>query len=74
MPNPFEQGTPLTLEIDIGSESVVTKAEVRYTRERAGAPRPEDPPGMGVVFRDLAPAMDERLARFLAEQDRRFGL
>jgi hypothetical protein len=74
MPHPYEEGTPLTLEIDIGGESIVTRAEVRYTRERGGVPRAEDPPGMGVAFRDLTPAMSERLERFLVEQDRRFGL
>jgi hypothetical protein len=74
MPSPYGEGTPLTLEIDVGGESIVTKAEVRYARQRGEAEHGEHPPGMGVAFRELSAPMRERLERFLAEADRRFGV
>jgi len=74
MPHPYEEGTRITLEIDVEGESIVTKAEVRYTLERGGAGISEYPAGMGVAFREIAPEARERLARFLAEQTRRFGV
>jgi hypothetical protein len=74
MPHPYEEGTLLTLEIDIEGESFVTKAEVRYTRERGGSDCSEYPAGMGVAFREMEPVERERLTRYLAEQTRRFGL
>jgi len=74
MPHPYEEGTRITLEIDVEGESIVTKAEVRYMLERGGAGAFEYPAGMGVAFRDIAPEARDRLARFLAEQNRRFGV
>jgi hypothetical protein len=74
MPHPYEEGTRITLEIDIEGVSLVTKAEIRYTRERGGAGPSEYPAGMGVAFMELAPAAREKLARYLAEQHRRFGV
>ncbi len=74
MPHPYAEGTQLTLEIDVDGVALVTKAEVRYTRERGSSAFADYPAGMGVSFRDLAPAARERLERFLAEQNRRFGL
>jgi len=74
MPHPYEEGTRITLEIDVEGVSLVTKAEVRYTRERGAADASEHPAGMGVAFRDIAPDARDRLARFLAEQTRRFGV
>ena len=74
MPHPYEEGTRITLEIDIEGESLVAKAEIRYTRERGGAGASEYPAGMGVAFLELAPAAREKLARYLAEQHRRFGV
>jgi len=74
MPHPYEEGTRITLEIDVEGVSLVTKAEVRYTRERGGAGASEHPAGMGVAFREIAPDARDRLARFLAEQTRRFGV
>jgi len=74
MPHPYEEGTRITLEIDVEGVSLVTKAEVRYTLERGGADASEYPAGMGLAFREMAPDARERLARFLAEQQRRFGV
>jgi hypothetical protein len=74
MPYPYEEGTRITLEIDVEGESLVAKAEVRYTRERGGAGAAEYPAGMGVAFLELAPAAREKLARYLGEQHRRFGV
>ena len=74
MPYPYEEGTRITLEIDVEGESLVSKAEVLYTRERGGEGPAEYPAGMGVGFVDLAPAAHEKLARYLAEQQRRFGV
>jgi hypothetical protein len=74
LPYPFEQGTQLTLEVEVGEGSIVVKAEVVYVREAGEGGRPEQPCGMGVAFRDLAPADTERLERQLAEQERRFVL
>jgi hypothetical protein len=74
MPYPYEEGTVLTLEIEVGEGSILTKAEVRYARQRGDAARPDYPAGMGVAFRELAAPMRERLERFLAEQDRRFAV
>jgi hypothetical protein len=69
MPHPFPVGTRLTLEIELGDGSIVTKAEVRYTHDGDDARR-ELASGMGVAFRDLAPEAKERLARFLHECQR----
>jgi hypothetical protein len=74
MPHPYEDGTRITLEIDVEGESIVTKAEVRYTIERGGAGASAYPAGMGVAFREIAPDARDRLARYLAEQNRRFGV
>jgi hypothetical protein len=74
MPHPYEEGTRITLEIDVEGVSIVTKAEVRYIIERGGAGASEYPAGMGVAFREIAPDARDRLARFLAEQNRRFGV
>jgi len=74
MPHPYEEGTCITLEIDVEGVSIVTKAEVRYILERGGAGASENPAGMGVAFREIAPEARDRLARFLAEQIRRFGV
>jgi hypothetical protein len=74
MPHPYEEGTRITLEIDIEGVSVVTKAEVRYTLERGGARGAEHPAGMGVAFQEVSPDSRDRLARYLAEQTRRFGV
>jgi hypothetical protein len=74
LPNPFEQGTQLRLEIEIGSGSMVVKADVVYVREADAGGPPEHPCGMGVAFRDLAPAESERLERYLVDQERRFVL
>jgi hypothetical protein len=74
MPHPYEEGTRITLEIDVEGESIVTKAEVRYTIERSGTGGSEYPAGMGVAFHDVAPEAHDRLARYLAEQNRRFGV
>ena len=74
MPHPYEEGTVITLEIDVEGVSIVAKAEVRYTLERGGAGASERPAGMGVAFREIAPDARDRLARFLAEQNRRFGV
>jgi hypothetical protein len=74
MPYPYEEGTRITLEIDVEGESLVAKAEVRYTRERGGDGAAEYPAGMGVAFLELAPAAREKLARYLGEQHRRFGV
>lgn len=74
MPRPYEEGTQITLEIDVEGESIVTKAEVRYTRDRGGAGACEYPAGMGVAFREIAPDARDRLARYLTEQTRRFGV
>ena len=52
----------------------MTKADVRYTLERGGAGACEYLAGMGVAFREIDPDARERLARFLAEQNRRFGV
>jgi hypothetical protein len=74
MPHPYEEGTRITLEIDVEGESIVTKAEVLYTLERGGEGAFEYPAGMGVGFREIAPEARDRLARFLADQSRRFGV
>jgi hypothetical protein len=74
MPHPYEEGTCITLEIDVEGVSIVTKAEVRYTLERGGTGAFERPAGMGVAFREIAPEARDRLARFLTEQNRRFGV
>jgi hypothetical protein len=74
MPHPYEEGTRITLEIDVEGVSLVTKAEVRYTLERGGAGASERPAGMGLAFREIAPEARDRLTRFLAEQHRRFGV
>jgi len=74
MPHPYEEGTLVTLEIDVEGESIVTKAEVRYTLERGGTGTSSQPAGMGVAFREIAPHACDRLARYLAEQNRRFGV
>jgi len=74
MAYPYEEGTRITLEIDVEGVSIVAKAEVRYTIERGGTGASEYPAGMGVVFREITPAARERLARYLAEQNRRFGV
>jgi len=74
MPYPFEEGTRITLEIDVEGVSILTKAEVRYTIERGGEGASEYPAGMGVAFSEVAPDARDRLARYLAEQNRRFGI
>jgi hypothetical protein len=74
MPHPYEEGTRITLEIDVEGESLVAKAEVRDARERGGDGASEYPAGMGVVFLELAPAAREKLTRYLAQQHRRFGV
>jgi hypothetical protein len=74
MPHPYEEGTRITLEIDVEGVSIVTKAEVRYTIERSDTGASEHPAGMGVAFREVAPDARDRLARYLAEQNRRFGV
>ena len=74
MPYPFEEGTRITLEIDVEGVSIVAKAEVRYTIERGGAGASEHPAGMGVAFSEIPPDSRDRLARYLAEQNRRFGV
>jgi len=74
MPHPYEEGTRITLEIDVEGVSIVTKAEVRYTLERSGTSASEHPAGMGVAFCEIAPEAHERLTRYLAEQNRRFGV
>ncbi len=74
MPYPYEEGTRITLEIDVEGVSIVTKAEVRYTIERGGAGASEYPAGMGVAFREITPEASDRLARYLAEQNLRFGV
>jgi len=74
MPHPYEEGTRITLEIDVEGVSIVTKAEVRYTIERSDTGASEYPAGMGVAFREVVPEARDRLARYLAEQNRRFGV
>lgn len=74
MPHPYEEGTRITLEIDVEGVSIVTKAEVRYTLERSNTDASDYPAGMGVAFREVSPAARDRLARYLAEQNRRFGV
>jgi hypothetical protein len=74
MPHPYEEGTRITLEIDIEGVSIVAKADVRYTIERGGTGLSEYPAGMGVAFREIASDSRDRLARYLAEQKRRFGV
>src|SRR5262245_60416705 len=74
MPQPYEEGTRITVEIDVEGESLVSKAEVLYTLERGGSGAAEYPAGMGVGFLELAPAAREKLARYLTEQQRRFGV
>lgn len=74
MPYPYEEGTRITLEIDVEGQPIVAKAEVRYTLERGGSGISEYPAGMGIEFQEMAPEARERLARFLAEQQKRYGV
>jgi hypothetical protein len=74
MPYPYQEGTRITLEIDVEGESIVAKAEVRDTLERGGSGVSEYPAGMGVAFLEMTPDARARLERFLAEQQRRYGV
>jgi hypothetical protein len=71
---PFDVGTRLTVEIELGGESLMAKADVIYSRSSNDSGKPGQPPGMGLAFRELDAASRTRLNRFLQEQEGRFAV
>ena len=73
-PLPFLAETRITLELALPDGQLVTKATVVYSQSACDPAPPGHPPGMGIAFADLDPALEDRLGRFLAELRNRFGV
>jgi hypothetical protein len=73
-PFPFLPETQITLEVALPDGQLLTKATVVYSRSGREPAPPGHPPGMGIVFADLDPAVEDRLRRFLGDPHDRFGV
>jgi hypothetical protein len=73
-PFPFPAETRITLEVALPEDQLVTKATVVYSRTASDRAPLGQPPGMGVTFTDLDRAVEDRLERFLARLQDRFGV
>ena len=73
-PFPFLAETRITLEVALPSGQLLTKATVVYSQTVRDPAPPGHPPGMGAVFTDLDPVMEDRLRRFLGDLHDRFGV
>jgi hypothetical protein len=73
-PTPFLAETRITLELALPDGQLVTKATVVYSQSACDPAPPGHPPGMGAVFTDLDPAVEDRLRHFLGELHDRFGV
>lgn len=71
-PNPFEPGTRITLEIEVGGGTIETEAEVVYNHLAGADAGASSPMGMGVEFRELSEKACGQLARTLLGHKRRF--
>lgn len=73
-PFPFLEGTRLTLEIALPDATLLTKADVVYSRSSRDAGPPDQPNGMGVAFIHLDLTDEERIRHFLRDQLLRFSV
>jgi hypothetical protein len=73
-PFPFLPETRITLELALPDGPLIMKARVACSRAERRSAAPGQPLGMGVAFADLDPAVKERLERFLADLQERFGV
>ena len=73
-PFPFLAETRITLEVALPNGHLLTKATVVYSQAVRDPAPPGHPPGMGAVFTDLDPEMEDRLRRFLGDLHDRFGV
>jgi hypothetical protein len=73
-PDPFLEGSVISVDIPLAGGSVVGKAEVVNAKTANKPGRPDVPDGMGVVFTALALESGPTLQSFLRDWIRRFQL
>ncbi len=73
-PFPFLEQTRITLEVALPDGQLLSKATVVYSQAGRDPAPPGHPPGMGIAFADLDPAVEDRLRRFLGDLRDRFGV